>query len=223
MRHFLSIIAVVSLSLLPTPGFGNSGPPPIAAWKLYLRTADKKDDKLPDGNKLRVVENAPVTLNFRHELKRPQIVIPKKFCHVDSVVAPQEEEEAAVHGPRNLFAGVALSAAFVTGGLWLVRRSGKSGKVMMLLFVFSTAMFVSPFLSDLTGNEAPPPKLKGPPALEALKIDGNTAKLGVDVIIAAGGDRIRVILPKQLLPAEMIPAEEFAKPPVRRFDGDKKE
>jgi hypothetical protein len=217
MRHFVSIVAVVSLALLPAPGFGNSGPPPIPAWKAYLRSADKKDDKLPDAKMGRVIENAPVTLAFRHDLKRPQIVIPKKFGVV-GVSAPAEE--AAAPGARNLFAGLALSAALVTGGLWFVRRSGKAGKVMMVLFVVSAAMFVSPFLSDLASNEAAPPQLKGPPALDALKIDGSNAKLGMDIVIVAEGDRIQVILPKQLLPATMIPAEEFTKPPVRRFDAE---
>ncbi|HZZ81021.1 MAG TPA: hypothetical protein VFE62_21145 [Gemmataceae bacterium] len=213
------VLVLFSILVASAPALANSGPPPMPAWRWYLLAPDKKDKAL-DIKTGRVIENAPVSVTFRHDVKRPQMIIPKKMISNDAPAAGAKEEEAAANGPRNLFAGLALSAAFVTGGFWFMRRSGKSGKVLLVLFVVSSGMFVSPFLSDLIGNEPAPPKIKGPPALDALKIDGNTAKLGMDIVIANDGDRILLVLPKQLLPATMIPAEEFTKP-ARRFENEK--
>lgn len=210
------ILVLLALLVLPAIALANAGPPPRPAWRWYLETPDKKGIKAPEFRMGRVIENAPVTVTFHHDLKRPQIIIPKKMISNDAPAPAAREEEAAAHGPRNLFAGFALSAAFITGGFWLVRRSSKSGKMLLALCVVSAGLFASPFLGDLASNEAAPPKIKGPPALEALKLDGNTAKLGMDVVIATDGDRIQIVLPKQLLPATMIPAEEFTKP-SRRF------
>jgi hypothetical protein len=206
MRHTLLAFGVFALLFVPALAFANTPPPP--PYARYLRTPDQETDKTPAPKAVRVIENAPVSLTYRYDLKRPQIIIPQKYAVGQA--APKAEEEAAGTTPRNLFAGLALSVAFVTGGLWLVRRSGKAGKALLVLFVFSAGTFASPLVSELASNEAPPPNAKEK-ALDELTTQGNTAKLGVDVIIAADGERIQVILPKQLLPATMIPRGEFIK------------
>ena len=119
----------VSLALLPAVSVGN-GPPPPAAWR-YLREPDKKrkdDDKAPAGKELRVVENAPVAVNYRLDVTRPRIVIPQKFALVEGKAGAAPKAEADPPASRHLFAGLALSGAFISGGFWLVRRSGKAGK-----------------------------------------------------------------------------------------------
>jgi len=145
--------------------------------------------------------------------KRPQLMIPKKLM----VAAASSEGESQAEAPArsSLFAGIALAATFVTGGLWLARRGGKGARGLLVLCIVSGAFGLSTCLPQLLGNVGPTPDFKKTiRELEkianslTLQIDGRSAKLGVDIVIVTDGDRIQLVLPDALAPASMAkPAE----------------
>ena len=201
MRILLSSLCVLSLALVPGLTRGNSPAPP-AAFR-YLQLPDKKDDaKTPPAKQISIIENAPVSLTYQLDLPRPKLVVPQKFASIDGKGFKAEAEPG---GPRNLFAGLALSAAFVSGGIWLVRR-GKAGKAFLAVAIISSLLGAAVMLPHVIGNEAAPPR---PKALTPIEIKGNTAELGMDIVIVAEGDRIQLFLPKRILPAVMIPREVY--------------
>jgi hypothetical protein len=205
MRHVLLTLCVLSLTLLPSHTRGNS--PPVPAAIRYLQTPDKaksaaKAEK--PAKEVSIIRNAPVTMTYQLDVPRPRLIIPQKYAVIDG-----KKAEAEPAGPRNLFAGLALSAAFVTGGIWLVRRGGNAGKAVLVAAILVGILGMAIFMSDVFGNEAPPPRIQPTP----LEINGNTANLGMDVVIVAEGDRIQLILPKRMLPAIMIPREVYSNPP----------
>jgi hypothetical protein len=206
MRAFAILSFAVVMSL---PNLSPANGPPVPAPLYYLRLADKnKADDMPK-KIVRIDENVPIALSYRSDLARPRLVVPQKYADVK---APAK---AGLGGDlpagRTALAGLTLSAAFVSGGFWLLRRNSKAAKSLLVLFFFSSGLFFSHFLADLSSNEAAPPRQ--PKALEALKIAGTTANLGIDVIIVPEGDRIQLVLPKHLLPVTMVPEEEFNKKP----------
>jgi len=208
----MRVFAILGLAIVVSfPCLSLANGPPLPAPLYYLRQPDKQktDNALP-AKVVRVDENVPISLSFRSDITRPRMVVPQKFADVKAPAKAGLGEN--LPAGRTALAGLTLSAAFVSGGFWLLRRNGKAGKALLVLFVFSSGLFFSPFLADLSSNEAPPPKVP-PRVLETLKIDGTTANLGVDVIIVPEGDRIQLVLPKQLLPVIMVPEEEFNKKP----------
>lgn len=96
--------------------------------------------------------------------------------------------------------GLAFSAALITGGLWLVRRSGNGARGILALFLVSSLVGLSAFLPQLLGNSGPPPRI-----LKKLEIDAKNSavKLDVDITIVPDGDGIRLVLPVALAPPEI--------------------
>lgn len=194
-------LCLLSIALAPALTRGNSPAPPPAL--RYLSLADKKDaGKQAPVKQIALVENAPITLTYLLDLPRPKLVIPQKFATVDGKGLKAEIEPG---GTRNLFAGIALSAAFVSGGIWLVRR-GKAGKALLIVAILCGLLSVAVLLPHVIGNEAAPPR---PKALTPIDIKGNSAELGMDLVIVAEGERIQLYLPKRLLPAIMIPRQAY--------------
>src|SRR5262245_23583128 len=200
MRIFVPL-CILGLALVPNMTHGNSPAPP-AAFR-YLALPDKKEDaKQAPVKQIALVENAPITLSYLLDLPRPKLVIPQKFAMIDGKGL---KAEAGPGGTRNLFAGLALSAAFVSGGVWLVRR-GKTGKAFLIVAILCGLLSAAVMLPHVIGNEAAP---RRPKALAPIEIKGSTAELGMDLVIVADGDRIQLYLPKRLLPAIMIPREAY--------------
>lgn len=204
MRHVLTL-CILSLTILPSNTRGNS--PPVPAAIRYLQSPDKakpgaKADK--PAKELGVALNAPVSMSYQLDLQRAKLIIPQKF-----IVTDGKKAEADPAGPRNLFAGLALSAAFVSGGIWLVRRGRSAGKAVLVVLIVGGIFGTAMVMSIVHGNEGPPPRVQTTPA----EINGNVANLGMDVVIVAEGDRIQIVLPKRLLPAIMIPREIYSNPP----------
>jgi hypothetical protein len=203
------VILGVSALLLPGIAFGNGPPVPAPLW--YTRQPDKKKADDLAAKVLRTDENVPIALTFRSDIQRPRMIVPQKYADVKAPAKAGLENGGP--GGRTVLAGLTLSAAFISGGFWFMRRHGKAGKALLVLFVFSSGLVFAPLLSELSSNEAAPPRPQ-PKTLESLKYDETTAKLGVDVVIVAEGDRIQFMLPKRLLPAVMIPEVEFTKKPA---------
>jgi hypothetical protein len=207
MRTVAIVSAGIVALLLPNVSWGNAAPPPAVFRYLGKPDKDAKPlDAIPAAKVARLLENAPVSMSYRSGLDRPRLVIPRKFAVIDGKIGAKAEAD----GPagRTALVGLTLSAAFVTGGFWLVRRSGNAGKVMLVLFVFSAGFFSSGFLGDLSSNEAAPPRLPKK-TMDGYDVHGTRVKLGVDVVITTDGEHIELILPKDLLPMIMIPWDEF--------------
>jgi len=140
---------------------------------------------------VRFTPNVPVTITYAGDAD-PQLRVPKKFMVADAGLEGVPRADAAPG--RTLFAGLALSAALVTGGLWFVRRSGSAAPKMLALFILSSVVTFTAFLPQVIGDAAPMPRpIK-------VEIDGNTAKTTLDVVIMPDGDRIELVLPSSLAP-----------------------
>lgn len=195
-------LCALSLAFIPAAVHANS--PPVPSAIRYLQQPDNaKQDKTPLGKQIALVENVPVTFSYQLDLARPKLIIPQKYAITDGKA---QKAEAEPGGSRNLFAGLALSAAFVTGGIWLVRRGGKAAKVLLAVAVGSGLVSAAVMLPQVLGNVS---NLPLPKETTPIETNGNTLNLGMDVVIVAEGDRIQVLLPKRTMPAIMIPRENF--------------
>jgi hypothetical protein len=176
----------------------------LCAWLLLPSLVLANEALPPDLKKdkkaapVRLSENVPITITYDKEAKGGgRLMIPKKYM-VMAAADADRVPRADASSNRMLFAGLALSAAVVTGGLWFVRRSGKGARGALALFILSSALTFTAFVPQVTGNAGPPPELR----LLKLEIAGNTAKLGVDVVIVPDGDRVELVLPGALAPAQ---------------------
>jgi hypothetical protein len=104
-------------------------------------------------------------------------------------------------GMPTIIAGLALTLAFVSGGLWLVRRG--SGRALAIFLVLSVSAVGA---AAVWANAAPPPFRPRPPApparpaLEELKLPAGielTDKLILEPV--AAGDHLTLIVPKSMV------------------------
>jgi hypothetical protein len=126
-----------------------------------------------------------------------KLEIPRRFLP-ESVIP--DREVGATGGLNQLFAGLALSGAFVSGGFWLVRR-GSSRRV---------AAIGALVLVGLSGGliYAALDKPSGKSQLETVKVPANVLVPDkVKVTAVARGDAIRLIVP----PAETVKQQAEAK------------
>jgi hypothetical protein len=179
------------------PGLGAPKKEPDKQWEL---PADKPQK----------VENAPVSLKYSAGVGLPQMFIPRKFAVMEGgkLGAVLDNERPS---NRTMLAGISLSAGVVAGGFWVMRRSSRAAKPVLIVLIFSLGLFCSPFLTDGLSNLGRPPTPPQPTA--PIKFEGMTAKLDMDVIFTADGDRIELVLPKLLRPAGMPQREEPGEAP----------
>ncbi len=200
MRPLLTSVCVFTITLLPAITLANGPPPPLAL--RYLREPDKKVKD--EGKKFDPREawsvNRQVKVSYRSDLERPRMLIPRHLVANIKAAEPAKKADADGPGGRNLFAGLALSAAFISGGFWLVRRSGKAGAMLAVVAILGALVFVS----SLSGNAGPPWRF--PPQKLEIK-DDQSATLGMDMYILDEGNLIEIVLPKELLPVKMLPRE----------------
>jgi hypothetical protein len=94
-------------------------------------------------------------------------------------------------------AGLALAGAFVSGGLWLTRRSRTvAGVAVAFLLIGGTAV------ADLAVKPRPAPKPLGVTLPANLKIASDKLTL---VVNREGGDTVTLIVPKGMVQAEAKP------------------
>jgi len=205
MRHVVLCLCLLSLTLLPAAGRANSPPVPQAFRYLQLPDKAAKDDKKsPLVEEISITPNAPVSLTYQLDLARPKLIIPQKYLLTDGKA---QKAEAEPGGSRNLFAGVALSAAFVSGGIWLVRRGGGNSRKALLVIAIGSSLVGAAFLlPQVFGNAGRPPRVK---ELTPIEFNNNSVDLGMDVVIVGKGERIQLLLPKRILPAVMIPRDVY--------------
>jgi hypothetical protein len=107
------------------------------------------------------------------------------------VVQPPPRRVGALDGMPAVVAGLALTAAFVSGGFWLVRKN--RGIATIALFLSLAVFGTSVVQADVPRTPKPAPAV--PVALPAnVTLDG---KLTLDIV--ANGDTIELIVPSKMV------------------------
>jgi hypothetical protein len=132
---------------------------------------------------------------MNEQAKTPRLQIPRKFLRN----APQSEKKSADAGRQRLpltMAGLALTAAFTSGGLWLVRRGNRrrivaGGLTLALFAAGATALW-----ADLAPRPRPRPPVV--PPLVALPAAVQFDKQIVLEIVDQG-DAIKLLVSPKLI------------------------
>jgi len=190
MRYpLLTVFAVFGLGLVPHVAFADLAPPPPAAKEVkFVVEVDEK----AKGSKL-IVPQTLVNPRFR---PAPGGGVPKEGNGGLAVLEYEVEGDAAVEPARNrnhlMIAGVAFTLALGLGGIWIVRRTGRSGaRGLALLVAAGGVLAVS---TVVWANAGPPPKPKEKKEVMLLPVafDG---KLTLEMV--RGGDTIKLVLDKE--------------------------
>lgn len=183
---FLAIAALFGLSLVPPAARADLAPPPPAAKEVKFVI---ELDEQAKGSKLIVPQN----------LVNPRVRpgpggAPKEGKEGLAVLEYEVEDDVAVGGVRNrnhlMMAGVAFALAMGFGGIWIVRRGGRSAARELALLVAAGGILTASTV--VWANVAPPPKpVEKKDVLLPVAFDG---KLTLEMV--RGGDTIRLVLDK---------------------------
>ena len=222
MHYRILILITLGLAFIPARSWSNTPPP------VNVPQPMPGNDKKPANRILRVEPNIPIILNYAVPGEAPhdraRLYIPKRIADAQALngaILP----ERTMATERTWISGLALSAAFVTGGMWLVRRPRSSGAKLLVSLLITTAVLVTIGQSDLLGDIptpwwmprpvrpippihvpgpqplAPPVPLAQPKPTVPVIVEGNRIQIGIDVVILSEGDTIHLVLPKSLMPA----------------------
>lgn len=221
MRYATLILVTLCLAFSPARSW--STPPPV-----FNPPPMPGNDKKAANRVLRVDANVPIILSYAVPgdvpNDRARLFIPKRIADAQALNGDIRPERA-MSVERTWISGLALSAAFVTGGFWFVRRPKSSGAKLLVSLLITTAVLVTIGQADLLGDGpipfgmkrsprpippfdvpgphplAPSAPLAQPKPLVPIIVDGNRIQIGVDVVLLAEGDTIHLVLPKSLMPA----------------------
>ncbi len=144
------------------------------------------------------VRNAELVVEVDDKAKDTRLVIPANL-----LIAPQPRPGKVGADAGNLpliVTGLALTCAFVSGGLWLVRR-GRGRNVIGFLVVGAILVAgTSAALANVPAFRPPPP-----PAVKEnttpVKLPANVQLTGKVVLeIVPAGNKIRLVVPKAAVP-----------------------
>jgi hypothetical protein len=162
------LAAGLAALLLASPILANGAPfprPPV-----QVTSADAKLVVLVDAN-----------------AKKPLLRVPASLVTVKKE-EPKREGGALLNNPATVIAGLALCAAFVSGGFWLLRgRGGRAAAVALCIACLALAGGTA--FGDLI--------IPRPPVLPVVQLPGNV-KLSSDVTIVTHigpGNTIELIIP----------------------------
>jgi hypothetical protein len=165
----------------PSAVRANAGPPPPSGPLNYESHSVKFVVVVDDG------------------VKEPRLEIPAAL-----LVKPDARRGALPTVPL-VVVGLALTAGFISAGLWLSRRSRSTAALLVAVSLFSLGGGI------LIAN-APPPQPPKAPAEITLPADVNLpAKVTLQV--TARGDAVRLVVPGSMVPKAPKPE---AKPDVKR-------
>jgi hypothetical protein len=143
-----------------------------------------------------------VVVEVDEKAKQPRLVVPANL--IGPQVNPGAGRGAGAQLPT-IMAGLALTAAFATGGFWFLRKG--AGRGLVMLFVLSV---VAASASVVHANRAPPPPptTKNIPLPAEVQLNGNQITLEV----VPRGDAVVLIMPKDAAkPIVVKPQENPAK------------
>ncbi|MSU77824.1 MAG: hypothetical protein EXS16_06980 [Gemmataceae bacterium] len=215
------ILILIALCLAFFPVVARSNMPPV-----NVPPPVRGNDKKPATRVLRVDANVTIILTYSVPGEAPhdraRLFIPKRIADAQALNGAVRPERAMSAHPTWI-SGLALSAAFVTGGFWLVGRPKSSGAKLLVSLLVTTTVLITIGQSDLLGDipspwwmkrqprpipqwNMPGPHPLAPPAPLAppnvpIIVEGNRIQIGVDVVILADGDHMELVLPKSLMPA----------------------
>jgi hypothetical protein len=171
---------------------------PVLLAALPSARADLAPPPLPTGPKAKFV----VLVDDRAGV--PHLRIPKALLQGGQ---PGDKEEAGRFGLPTIFAGLALTAAFVSGGFWLVRRGRGPGRTTAAVGVVLAllALGASAVWADIP--RPPRPRPRGP---VTLPLPANvTLPDTVVVEIVEKGDTITLVVNKKAVPDQKpAPSED---------------
>jgi hypothetical protein len=149
--------------------------------------ADLAPPPLPKGTETKFV----VVVDDRAD--KPHLQIPKSL--LQGTTKPGQEE-AGLFGAPTIIAGLALTAAFVSGGFWLVRRGRGPGRTAAAVVVVLS--FLALGASAVWADIPRPPRPRGP---VVLPLPANvTLPDTVVVDLLDKGDTITLIVNKKAVP-----------------------
>jgi hypothetical protein len=132
-----------------------------------------------------------LVVEINESAKQPRLLIPKNLLLTDTPA--EAPRKGAFLGTSTLMAGLALSLACVTGGLWIARRGKGSGLAALCLGVFALAATASSLSADI-----PAPKPPAKPPTVALPADIRLSGR-ITVLIVEKGDSIKLVVNKSML------------------------
>ncbi len=189
MRYsFLAVLALFGWSLVPKAARADLAPPPPPAKEVkFVVELDEK----AKGSKL-IVPQTLVNPRFR---PGPGAA-PKAGKEGLAVLEYEVVDDAAVEPARNrnhlLMAGVAFTLALGLGGIWIVRRGGRSAARGLALLVAAGGVLAASTV--VWANAGPPrkPEEKKEAILLPVTFDG---KLTLEMV--RGGDAIKLVLDQE--------------------------
>lgn len=206
------LVAAFGLSLIPSSARADLAPPvpPAKDVKFVVELDEKaKSPKLIVPQNLTTVRVRPRPGGPGAAPPKAGALPPAKDGNNLSYIEIESDDETPLTQPRNnnhlMIAGVALTLALGFGGVWLVRRQGRSGMRGLALLIAAGGTLAA---STIVWANVPPPKFPDrPPVKERVILpvafDGN-----VNLEVTFGGDTIRLILDKDTY-------EKLKKDPVK--------
>jgi hypothetical protein len=134
--------------------------------------------------------DAKLVVHVDANAKKPVLRVPASLVTAVKKEEPKREGGALLDNPATVIAGLALCAAFVSGGFWLLRGRGGRAAVVALC-IACLALVGGTAFGDLI--------LPRPPVLPAVQLPGNV-KLSSDVTIVTHngpGNTIELIIPAE--------------------------
>ncbi|HWG42746.1 MAG TPA: hypothetical protein VN688_08170 [Gemmataceae bacterium] len=198
MRHaLLAGLSLLALgAILPEvhgdllPGRRPGLPPAVQPGRRILPVKVKLEVKVNENAKLPVLQ-VPINLALG---QRP--------AAGGGAALPAEDEDTdrrAAIGLPTIVAGLALTLAFASGGLWMVRR-GSRRSLALLLAVSLFAACTAAVWADIPGPNRRPRPVPAKPGLPSLQLPAGielTDKLILEPV--PNGDHLTLIVPKSMV------------------------
>ncbi len=136
--------------------------------------------------------NADMVVEVDEKANNTRLVIPSNLLRIPQPRPGRLGADAG--GLPLLITGIALTCAFVSGGMWLVRRGrGRTLAGLLLLGALLTAG-TSAVMADLLPNRARPPVKENTTPIQLPANVQLTGKVILEIVPA--GDKIRLVVPK---------------------------
>jgi hypothetical protein len=200
-RWMLVGLSLLALALVLPAVCGNEAAPPIPRPKGPPVFAPAKEGGLP-------TREVPLVVQVDAKAKTARLQVPFNLLFGQPganppgapAVPPRGADAGRLTVPT-LVAGVALTLAFASGGLWLARRrAGRSLAILLVLSLFAAG--TAAVWADLGPRPLGPVRRPQPvpPALPALKLPAGVELPDKLILEAVGaGDRVTLIVPKAMV------------------------
>lgn len=202
MKHWMLVgWSLLALSVLLPAVYGNEAPPPGPRPKgpaVFAPVA---------GRPGMLAREVQLVVQVDEKAKTARLQVPFNLFGQPAAnppgadLPPRRGAEAGQLTVPTMVAGMALTLAFASGGLWLARRRTRRSLAILLvlsLFAAGTAAVWADLAPRRGGPKRPPQPV--PPVLPALKLPAGVELPDKLVLEAVGaGDRVTLIVPKTMV------------------------